>query len=191
MNLYLRLLRILFAGSGGERLHYAEPVDTRFRVWLHDLDLFGHMNNGRYLQIMDVARAHWMMRTEVANAIRRNRWAAVIGGGFIRYRHSLRVLQSYHVRTRLLCWDTHWFYLEHSFLDRKDRCVARGVSRAGLRDRSGWVTADRVADEVHPGARSPDAPDYVADWLDLEERMFNPDPLDSGNDKQPVLSRAV
>ena len=35
------------------------------RVWPTDLDMNVHMNNGRYLQIMDVARAEWMMRTGV------------------------------------------------------------------------------------------------------------------------------
>ena len=139
MNLYVRLLRVVLVGMIEASIHYADRTASRFRVWLHDLDAFGHMNNGRYLQIMDVARTHWMVRTGVLGAIRRNRWAPLLGGGFIRYRHSLKILQRYTVHSRLLCWDDRWFFLEHVFADRRNRPVAIGISRAALRKDGDWV----------------------------------------------------
>jgi len=172
MNLYFRLLRTWLNSLFEEDTHYSQPVESRFRVWPHDLDAFGHMNNGRYLQIMDVARMDWMLRAGVAAAIRRNRWAPLLGGGFIRYRFSLRIWQPYRVRTRLLCWDRQWFFLEHVFIDARNRHVAVGISRAALRARGGWIGTEEVAQEVYPGAASPDVPDYVMEWLGLEEEMF-------------------
>jgi acyl-ACP thioesterase len=65
MNLYFRLLRRLLSSLFEPAAHYTAPVESRFRVLPLDLDAFGHMNNGRYLQIMDVARTHWMIRTGV------------------------------------------------------------------------------------------------------------------------------
>ena len=94
MNLYFRLLRVLFGNLFAERLHHADAVTSRFRVMPHDLDAFGHMNNGRYLQIMDVARTDWMAQTGIFSAIRRYRWAPLLGGGFVRFRHSLRFMNS-------------------------------------------------------------------------------------------------
>lgn len=172
MNLYLRLLLALSRGLLADRLDYRSYLISGFRVWPHDIDAFGHMNNGRYLQIMDVARVEWMLRTGVATAIRRNRWAPLLGGGFIRYRYSLRLLQHYRVRTRLLCWDSKWFFLEHVFIDPRDRHVAVGISRAALRSGGGWVPAQEVAETVQAGAESPTVPDYVTEWLELEEEMF-------------------
>jgi acyl-CoA thioesterase FadM len=172
MNLYLRLLRVWLTNLGREELPYTHPVESDFRVWPHDLDAFGHMNNGRYLQIMDVARTEWMMRTGVVAAIRRQRWSPLLGGGFIRFRYSLRILQSYRVRTRVLCWDHRWFFLEHAFIDESGRCAAVGVTRAGLRARGKWVPTCRVAESVYPGAESPAIPAYVHDWLGLENQMF-------------------
>lgn len=172
MNLYLRLIRVLLGGWIQAGTHYADTTMSRFRVWLHDLDAFGHMNNGRYLQIMDVARTHWMVRTGVLGAIRRNRWAPLLGGGFIRYRHSLKMFQSYRVHTRLLCWDERWFFLEHVFADRDDRLVAIGITRAALRRNSEWVHSTEVAQHVHPGAVSPPIPAYVKDWVALEDKMY-------------------
>ncbi|MEM8981752.1 MAG: thioesterase family protein [Pseudomonadota bacterium] len=172
MNLYMRLLRVLLGGWFSPRLPHTSTVDSRFRVLPHDLDAFGHMNNGRYLQIMDVARLQWMLTTGVLAAIRQHRWAPVLGGGLVRFRHSLRFWQTYQVRTHLLGWQGQWFFLEHRFLDKTGRTVAVGVSRAGLRHAGRWVPACDVANSVAPNASSPELPAYVANWLDIEEAVF-------------------
>ncbi len=184
MNLYLRLLLVWLRNIPETKRHYSHGAESRFRVLPHDLDAFGHMNNGRYLQIMDVARVEWMLQTQVAGAIRKNRWSPILGGGVIRYRHSLRLLQVYRVHTRLLGWDQRWFYLEHSFKDNRDRCVAVGVTRAGLRSQNDWVHADEVVNSVHPGARSPAIPKHIHDWISLEEAMFR-----HGADRRQIRSR--
>lgn len=181
MNLYVRLLLVWLRNLAAETRHFSHASQSRFRVLPHDLDAFGHMNNGRYLQIMDVARTEWMLQTGVATAIRKQRWSPILGGGVIRYRRSLRLMQNYGVRTRLLGWDQRWFYLEHSFADEQNRCAAVGVTRAGLRSQGSWVHADAVANQVHPGAESPTIPRHVFDWIELEEAMFR-----HGQDRQPA-----
>lgn len=172
MNLYIRLLIVWLRNFRSDQQHFSHAARSCFRVLPHDLDAFGHMNNGRYLQIMDVARTEWMMQTGVVAAIRENRWAPILGGGFIRYRFSMKLFQAYHVRTRLLGWDGRWFYLEHSFTDRRNRCTAVGITRAGLRKDSAWVHAHDVAERVYPGANSPTIPSHVHDWISVEEAMF-------------------
>lgn len=165
MNLYIRLLATLVASLFQPSVRYDEPSERRFRVWLHDLDAFGHMNNGRYLQIMDVARVDWMLRSGVAAVIRRGRYTPLLGGGLTHFRHPLKLFQSYSVRTRLVHWDRRWFYLEHAFVDGRGRRVAVGVSRAALRTRSGWADTDAVARAVDEDAVSPVAPSYIESWL--------------------------
>lgn len=172
MNLYLRLILVWLRNIGHVKHPLSHGAESRFRVLPNDLDAFGHMNNGRYLQIMDVARVEWMLQTPVAGAIRQNRWSAVLGGGVIRFRHSLNLLQEYRVHTRLLGWDKRWFYLEHSFRDSRDRCVAVGVTRAGLRNRDDWVHSDEVMDNVEPGAHSPPLPAHIIEWNGLEEQVY-------------------
>ena len=81
MNLYLRLILTWLRNRRSDARHYLHVARSRFRVLPHDLDAFGHMNNGRYLQIMDVARVEWMMQTGVAGEIRRQGWAPLLGGG--------------------------------------------------------------------------------------------------------------
>lgn len=171
MNLYLRLLFAL-CHTLRPPLHHAADHECTFRVWPHDLDAFGHMNNGRYLQIMDVARVRWMARTGVLQAMLRSRWSGVIGGALTRYRYSLRPFQRYRVRTRLVYWDDRWFYFEHTFLDAADRCVAAGLSRTALRNHSGWVPTGDAVRQVIPGASAPEAPPYLDAWLELDRQVF-------------------
>lgn len=185
MNLYLRLLWAVLSSLARGRLHYSSMSESEFRVLPHDLDAFGHMNNGRYLQIMDVARTEWMVRTGVFGTIRRQRWAPILGGGFVRFRYSLHLMQRYSVRTRLLGWDRRWFYLEHAFFDVRQRCVAKGVTRAALRTSGAWVDARDVADLIHPGAESPTIPAFVTDWLGLEDQMYR---FEHGSDESDVVS---
>lgn len=172
MNLYLRLLLALGHGLRGERIDHRAALYRSFRVWPHDLDVFGHMNNGRYLQIMDVARAEWMARVGVVTSMWRHRWSAVLGGGVVRFRRSLGPFQRYHVRTRLLGWDERWWYLEHGFLDAAQGQVAAGVSRAALRGRGRWVESAEVVAAIQPRAEPMVVPEWVVDWLGVERAMW-------------------
>ena len=171
MNLYLRLLWALCSGLRRGWLPHDAVAERQFRVLPHDLDAFGHMNNGRYLQVMDVARAEWMLRTGVFRCMRERGWSAVLGGNMTRFRKSLRLWQRYTVRSRLLCWDARWFYFEHAFVDARDQTVAIGISRAALRGTGAWVAAADVADLVAPGAQSPAMPAYLRRWLCTETAM--------------------
>lgn len=171
MNLYLRLFFHLLVGRFQGSLTTADETETRFRVWPQDIDLFGHMNNGRYLQIMDVARSHWMLRCGALGVMARQRWGAALGGGSIRFRRPLKPFQSYQVQTRLLCWDRRWFFLEHGFIDAEGHTVAVGISRAALRSRRGWVGTQEVMDHLDPGAQSAPIPAYLSTLLNAEEAM--------------------
>ncbi|MEL7022870.1 MAG: thioesterase family protein [Pseudomonadota bacterium] len=171
MNLYLRLLLIWLRNRRSGVAHHQHVARTAFRVLPNDIDMFGHMNNGRYLQIMDVARVDWMLQTGIANQIRQHRWAPLLGGGAVRFRHSLRLFQRYEVLTRLLGWDDRWFYIEHTFVDRRGRRIAVGITRAGLREKNGWVAAQQVADAVETNAISPTLPAHVMDWAAFENAI--------------------
>lgn len=172
MNLYLRLLVAVIRGL----LHPKTPIsrvgESRFRVMPHDIDAFGHMNNGRYLQIMDVARAEWMARAGVLGVMWRNQWSATLGGTTVRFRRFLRLFQCYIVRTRLLCYDSDWFYLEHTVISDSDNTVAVGISRAALRGEAGWLSTEQVMSQVEPNAVSAPMPDYVRTLFQAELHML-------------------
>lgn len=186
MNLYLRLMLALLSGFRGPPLDYNTPSYKTFRVWPHDLDAFGHMNNGRYLQIMDVARTEWMARTGVLSTMWDNKYSAVLGGGLTRYRRSLKLMQRYQVRTQLMHWDERWFFFEHAFLDARGRRIAVGISRAALRSAGDWVHTSEIVAKVAPHATNPTPPAYLENWLTLDEAVFHQAGLYTDENKEDL-----
>ncbi len=168
VNLYFRLIFVLLTSIGKPQQHPQERTARTFRVWPWDIDAFLHMNNGRYSQIMDVARIDWMRKARIFDAVIKNRWGGVLGGTLIRFRRVLKPFQKYRVWTEVVSWDDKWFFLEHRFETMDGKFVAVGLTRAGLRSRKGWVHTERVVGAVIPGLKSPAHPQRVLDWLNAD-----------------------
>ena len=69
MNLWLRLIWLFLTTPFRPRL--AIPTDVSvlgLRVLPNDLDLSLHMNNGRYLTVMDLGRLDLILRSGLAGA---------------------------------------------------------------------------------------------------------------------------
>lgn len=116
----------------------------RFRVWPNDLDVNVHMNNGRFLSIMDLGRFDLSFRTKLGWAMLRNRWQPLVGGITMRYRRSLAPFEPYELHTRLLGWDEKWVFLEQRFLKRDGDLAAEGVVKALFRGKAGNVPMAEV-----------------------------------------------
>jgi acyl-CoA thioesterase FadM len=171
MNLYLRLLTTWIRTLCEKPISTYEDCVQKFRVWPSDIDIFMHMNDGRYLQIMDVARFRWLLRTGIIAAVRRNRWRVALGGNMIRYRRPLKLLQPFRVRTHVRCWDDKWFFLEHSIHTMDGAEVAFGICRAAFRGKGAWIKTNDVVAAVEPGRESSGIPEYIQRWMDYEGRM--------------------
>src|SRR5688572_28766031 len=83
---------------------------VRFTALPHDCDLNFHLNAGRFLSFMDVARMDLLGRTRLLGKLLRRRWRPLMGGATVRYRRSVLPLQRFDVRSRVLGWDAKWFY---------------------------------------------------------------------------------
>ena len=127
-----------------------------FRVWPNDLDVNIHMNNGRFLSVMDLGRFDLTFRTGLGKAMLRNRWMPLVGGVTIRYRRSLDPFEAYELHTRILGWDAKWFFLEQRFLKRGGDLAAEGVVRALFRGKGGNLTTAEVLEQM--GYTGPDLP---------------------------------
>jgi acyl-CoA thioesterase FadM len=138
----------------------------RMRVWPHDIDINFHMNNARYLSVMDYARLHLLARNRLLTPILAHRWQAMVGAVWMTYRRSLPLFASYTVATRLVCWDDRWFYIEQTFTGEKG-LAAMGWIKGVLRGRDGIVEPQLLIDGVAPGTLSPPIPEAIANWNEL------------------------
>ena len=115
-----------------------EEDTLRMRVSLTDIDLNLHMNNARYLSMMDYARTHLLARTRLLGHILRSRWQPLVGAVWITYRRSLPLFERYTLGSRLVCWDDRWFYMEQTFTGRMG-LAAVGWIKGALRDPQGVI----------------------------------------------------
>ena len=140
MNLWLRFLWLLLATLWRPALDPRTATSRlMFRVLPSDLDINLHMNNGRYLTIMDLGRIDLVLRSGLGRAIRRNGWAPTLGAVVIRYRQELRPFERYRLETRLSAWTESVAVMEHTFVvasgPRRERVAARALVKAGFYDR--------------------------------------------------------
>jgi acyl-CoA thioesterase FadM len=166
----LRSLRVGLAAFRRPRLHPLEDSVIRFRVWPDDLDVNLHMNNGRYLTLMDLGRLDLIVRLGVLGTLRRRRWNPVIGSLQVRYRRSLLPFQEFGIRTRLLCWDERWFYLDQRF-ERAGDVVAAALVKGLFLGPEGRIPTQQVVDASPHRVDSPPAPPAVAAWQEAERAL--------------------
>ncbi|HEV2146192.1 MAG TPA: thioesterase family protein [Longimicrobiaceae bacterium] len=167
MSLLLRSLKVLVAAFFRSRLAPLDESAVTFRVWPNDLDVNLHMNNGRYLTLMDLGRLDLIVRLGVLGALRRRKWGPVVGSLKIRYRRSLLPFQTYEIRTRLLCWDHRWFFVEQRF-ERRGELIAIALVKGLFLGPEGRVPTQAVVDASGFRVQSPPAPDAVLAWQDAE-----------------------
>jgi YbgC/YbaW family acyl-CoA thioester hydrolase len=164
MNLFLRLLLLLFTAWLRPRCDALGPARKRFIVWPPDLDVLGHVNNGVYLSMLDVARVDMMLRSGMLGLLRRHGFYAVVAAQTIRFRRSLRLFQSFEVETKVIGWDEKAFLLRHQFL-RAGEVVAEAVVRSRfLKRKGGGVSSQELLELLGRTGPSPALPDWIQAW---------------------------
>lgn len=169
MNLWFRLLRVLCKCLFVKK---TKDVFTEsrvsFRVWPNDLDINWHMNNGRYLTLMDLGRTHLMAQLDLLWKLPKKKWFPVVGGVSIQYGRPLDPFQKFEIITKLLSWDEKWFYVEQVF-ERSGKIHASAVLRALFLGPQGKITPEMIFRLA--GIDEPEAPLLsLQDWK--EEKIF-------------------
>ncbi len=141
-------------------------------VWPQDIDFNLHMNNARYLSVMDYARMHLLARSRLLEHVIRSRWQPVVGAVWMTYRRSLPLFSAFTISSRLVCWDDRWFYIEQRFSGREG-LAALGWVKGMLRDVRGSVNPQDALERVQPGVVSPPMPDAIAQWNELTRDKLN------------------
>lgn len=148
----LRALRQMAPWRAGRGPVRADTTVTWFRVAPSDLDVLLHMNNGRYLSILDAGRVDMFVRGGLWRALRREGWHPVVAAQSITYIASLTFWTRFSVTTRLLGFDTKNAYLEQTF-DAGGRTCASAVVALRILDGEGRsVPSARVRDLFDPAA---------------------------------------
>ncbi len=135
MNLYLRfLILILKRLRVSTRIDVFDTCRTRFRVQPWDLDFNLHMNNGRYLSIMDLGRFDLMLKSGIFWKLMARGYYPVVVSESIRFRKSLGLFNGFELMTVLESWDERDLFLTQQFV-HKGSVVAHGYIKGRFRQR--------------------------------------------------------
>ncbi len=168
MNLLLRLFVLLLAVKRRSHVSVLGPCVTPFRVWINDLDVLRHMNNGRYFSILDLARVDLMARSGLWTKLKVLGWYPVVVDERMIFRRSLKLFDRYDVRTTVAGWDDKHILIEQVFL-RGDIEVAIGFVKARFLKRTGGsVTTQTLLQLAGINDRSPMSDQQINRWPDKQ-----------------------
>lgn len=166
MNLYLRLLRLLLMLPFISRRGALAESRMSFRVLPTDCDVNFHMNNGRYLTLMDLGRVHLLAQTGLLRHLIRQGLKPVLSAAEINFIRALRPLQKFELVTRVLTWDEKYVYLEQRFEADGELYAVATVRGLFLRRRRP-VDFTAIVGMLGVAVTAPPMPAVVRHWKEL------------------------
>lgn len=185
---YGRLFIVALRGRFAKRLPHGWGHHTmRMRAWPTDLDVYPEVNNGRHLTLMDLGRYDLAFKLGLPKLLRKRRWAFIIGGANVRYRHRLRPFRRLTMHTDLMGADDKWF-LFHQWTEQRGRVCSSALIKAGVASKSGLVRPDDVMAALHGGpVKRPALPAWASAWVALDaERPWPPEPSAAAAEMQAL-----
>ena len=119
-------------------------------------------------------------RAGLIAVLRRERWGMTMAGGSTRFRRRIHAFERFEMRSRALCWDDRFTYLEQSMWKTDGECASHVLFRSAVTDANGIVAPARVLAAMGQDAASPPMPDWVARWCTAEDHRPWPPMQDDG-----------
>jgi acyl-CoA thioesterase FadM len=173
MNLYLRLIWTLLLAWRRPAIRVGETIERRMRVWPGDVDINGHMNNGRYLTVIDLMLVEYFVRSGFARVLVKAGWRPMSGGAVISYRKQLKPGERYRLRFCLEAADEKWNFMRFDFLRERDGAVcAAGYMKGAAVGRAGLVPNAESYARMGLAFELTELPEAVRHWLAAEAAVM-------------------
>lgn len=179
MNLYIRLILMLIGAFRAKKIGVLDKSVIKLRVLPNDLDNNLHMNNGRYLTIMDLGRMDMVIRNGLFDSMIKKGHLPVLGTANIRYRIELRAFQKYKLESSIVYWDEKWAYMRQAFVINggpKDGAVAAiAIVKGGFFDKNTKTTVPTqdIMDSLGQHIECPEKPAYIEALRAADEGLRN------------------
>ena len=190
---YLRLFWVLTRARLGAKVAHGWGHHTlRLRAWPTDIDVYPEVNNGRHLVLMDLGRYDLAVRLGLTKVLRKQKWAFIIGGSTVRYRHRLRPFRRFELHTDLIGATDRWFIFHQWTVQRGQPCSS-ALIKAGVTRKGGLVRPSEVMSVLHGGPlREPVLSTWVETWLAADEmRPWPPEPSSAAAGLQALSAAAL
>jgi acyl-CoA thioesterase FadM len=138
MNLYVRLFWLLLTYRFKPSMKFTDALEVDLRVLPNDIDINGHVNNGRYLTLVDLAIMEMFLRSGVLLRALRLGWRPMVGGTLVSYRYGLKPFVRYKINFQLNGWDERWNYFRFEF-KYQNKTAAVGMAKGAMVGSKGWI----------------------------------------------------
>ncbi|MCF6171021.1 MAG: thioesterase family protein [Bacteroidales bacterium] len=165
---YLRITKMLLTRRYRPELRVADTGVLRLRVWPGDIDIFGEMNNGRHLTMMDFGRFDLAARSGLLKDARKKSWGFAVAGASVRFRHRLKLFQKYELHSEVVGYDEKWIYF-HQQTIRRGRIHSAALVRAAITSKDGIVNPEEVWKTLGHKGDLPCLPHWVKAWAEADE----------------------
>jgi acyl-CoA thioesterase FadM len=160
MNLIFRLMWVAVTSMLKPKISGQQPGKISLMVLPNDLDLNLHVNNGRYLTLMDLGRVDLIIRHGMIKLLRQNGWNPVIASIHTTFRRSLLVFQRFEITTEIVGWDDKWIYMVQS-MHHDGREVAKAIMKTVFISKTGKVSPGELVKAMGYDPVSPIIPAQV------------------------------
>lgn len=167
-NLFFRLLLLLLRLRHMPRVGHLDPVYLPLRALLTDIDFNLHMNNARYLGMMDLGRVQLMGQVGLLGELFRRKWTPVAQAVEIRYIRDIRPFAAFVLESRLVGWDDKYWYIEQRFVSGQTvhaLAIVRGLFLEGRNK----IPSSALAELMGVDPQSPPLPEMVQRWRAMRD----------------------
>ncbi|MEP3347083.1 MAG: acyl-CoA thioesterase [Litoreibacter sp.] len=166
---FLRLIFQFLRHRNDPPLGLTDTHVSHHICWPWDLDLWRELNNGRTLTIYDMGRMPLGMRVGLLKMLKENRWGLTMAGASVRYRRRVRMFDRIEMRSRAVCWDDRFLYLEQSMWVRGE-ATSHILYRSAVTGKGGIVNPQTVMKSLDVEVEAPEFPGWVTAWVEAESQ---------------------
>ncbi|SLN30955.1 hypothetical protein ROA7450_01361 [Roseovarius albus] len=167
---FLRMIIQLITIRNLPRIGVTETHVSRHMCMPWDLDIWLELNNGRTLTIFDLGRIPLAVRVGLTTLLKEHRWGLTVAGSSVRYRRRIRMFEVVEMKSRGVCWDDKFFYLEQSMWKKNGECANHAMYRTAITDKNGIVPPIKVMEALGAANINPEMPAWFAAWIAAEDQ---------------------
>ncbi|WP_301387307.1 thioesterase family protein [Thalassolituus sp. UBA2590] len=141
---------------------------VRQRVWPHQIDYNLHMNNAKYLNVLEGARWTLFRDNGWFKHLFEKRINLVVASLEITFIRELNLFSGYEIHTKLLTWDKKYIYFEHRLMVKGKLYGHALVKMAGVRKGKRALTPE-ICEAVGADFNQADIKEAITHWSDMTQ----------------------